>query len=165
MFSVPVVPRDSQSRARHIFYEQFNQLHRHAQMNTIWSKLRRQAHHLQELSEAKEIATVKSSQEIGVHLISINRIRGSEGRAHEFDDEFRPLQKHTRERWLGVATARYMGKSLPPISLVRLGCDYYVRDGHHRISVARAMGQNEIEAEVTQWDAESEDVCKAASLN
>ena len=165
MYSVPVIPGDVQSRARHIFYEQFNQLHRRANINQVWSKLRRQANHLQELSEAQESAIVKSSQEIGVQLVSISRIRGSEGRADEFDGEFRPLKSFSRERWLSVATARYLGQSLPPVTLVRLGCNYYVRDGHHRVSVAKAMGQNEIEAEVTLWDAKTDDVCLAASLN
>jgi hypothetical protein len=160
-----VIPRDAQTRARHIFFDQFDQMYRKARLQQVWSKLHRHNYQLQDLGQAKQKETVQSSQTAGVQLIPIDRIQGSEGRTQDFDAEFRPLNKHTRERWLNVATARYMGKSLPPISLVRLGCSYFVRDGHHRISVAKAMGQYEIEAEVTLWNAESEALCSANSPN
>jgi len=44
-----------------------------------------------------------------------------------------------------------MGTPLPPVELVQVGDVYFVRDGHHRISVARTVGQRDIEAEVTVW--------------
>jgi len=84
-------------------------------------------------------------------MVSIRDIRGSEGRCGDFDADFRPLQGHTRDRWVGIATAREMGKTLPPVELIQIGDLYFVRDGHHRISVAQAMGQEAIEAEVTAW--------------
>jgi hypothetical protein len=52
-------------------------------------------------------------------------------------------------RWLSVARALEKGVALPPVELIQLGDRYFVRDGHHRISVARAMRQDEIEATVT----------------
>lgn len=159
--TTPVVANDTKTRARHLFYDRFSRLHRQANIMHLWATLRRNEHHLQDLAQAKKNADVKSSQVIGIQMIPINRIRGSEGRTHDFDTEFRPLKKHSRERWLRVAAARYAGKTLPPITLIRLGCDYFVRDGHHRISVAKALGQVEIEAEVMLWDAESEEVCLA----
>ncbi len=161
-YAAPIVTHDKNTRARIIFYEQFNDVHKRAQINKIWSTLIRKDHRLQNLSTAKTTANVQSSQSAGVQLVSIKQIVGSQGRADDFDSEFRPLKKHDRERWLGVAAARYLGQSLPPVSLVRLGCSYYVRDGHHRISVAKTMGQQEIEAEVIMWDAESDAVCDAA---
>jgi hypothetical protein len=54
-------------------------------------------------------------------------------------------------RWLRVAAARDQGKVLPPVVLVQVGDVYFVRDGHHRISVARTLGQLDIEGEVTVW--------------
>jgi hypothetical protein len=54
-------------------------------------------------------------------------------------------------RWLRIAAARDQGKVLPPVVLVQVGDVYFVRDGHHRISVARALGQQDIEAQVTLW--------------
>ena len=84
--------------------------------------------------------------------VSIHSIRGSEGRCGDFDAEFRPLQSYTRQRWVGIAAARYMGRAMPAVELIQMGDLYFVRDGHHRISVAKAMGQESIEAEVTVWE-------------
>jgi hypothetical protein len=79
-------------------------------------------------------------------------IRGTEGRAQGFDDEFYPLSDQTRQRWQSVACALEAGIELPPVQLIQVGSTYYVRDGHHRVSVNRALGQEAIEAEVTVWD-------------
>jgi hypothetical protein len=78
--------------------------------------------------------------------IPLSRISGSEGRSEDFDAGFLPLKSHLQERWVGIAAARRQGIALPPVELVQAGDDYYVRDGHHRISVAKVMGQIEIEA-------------------
>ena len=64
-------------------------------------------------------------------------------------------------RWLRVATVRGRDKVLPPVVLVQVGHVYFVRDGHHRISVARALGQLDIEAEVTIWQVSGELPCDA----
>ncbi|MGQ0604752.1 MAG: hypothetical protein ACT4QE_23985 [Anaerolineales bacterium] len=89
---------------------------------------------------------------LGLRTIPINLIRGSENRHGDFDADFHPLREHTKERWVSVAMAALTGLPLPPIEVVLVGSMYYVRDGHHRISVARALGQTEIEAEVTVWE-------------
>ena len=54
--------------------------------------------------------------------------------------------------WVRVVMARSQGVPLPPVSLVQVGACYFVEDGHHRISVAHALGQVMIEAEITVWD-------------
>jgi hypothetical protein len=87
----------------------------------------------------------------GIQVVPITQIQGSESRSSDFDRDFHPLQDRTRERWLSVAVARQRGKSLPPVELIQVGEIYFVRDGHHRISVARALGQQEIEARVLVW--------------
>ena len=81
----------------------------------------------------------------------LDDIRGTEGRAQGFDDQFNPLSDQTRQRWQRVAIALDEGVPLPPVQLIQVGGTYYVRDGHHRISVNRAMGLEVIEAEVTVW--------------
>jgi hypothetical protein len=86
--------------------------------------------------------------------VPISQIGGSEGRVGDFDRDFNPLKDYTRRRWLGIAAARERGKVLPPVSLVQVGDVYFVKDGHHRISVARAVGQDAIEARVTAWQVE-----------
>jgi hypothetical protein len=86
--------------------------------------------------------------------VPIAQIRGSEGRTGDFDRDFNPIKNHTRQRWLGIAVAREQGKVFPPVSLVQVGDLYFVKDGHHRISVARAFGQEAIEAKVVVWQME-----------
>lgn len=79
-------------------------------------------------------------------------IRGSEGRTNDFDDQFYPLTSQGRQRWQRVAQALIEGMALPPAELIQVGGEFYVRDGHHRLSVTRALGQEVIEANVTVWD-------------
>ncbi len=86
---------------------------------------------------------------IGVYTVALREIRGSEGRVKDFDADFRPLRGHLKERWARVALARLKGIPLPPVELIRAGNEYYVRDGHHRVSVARALGEEYVDAEVT----------------
>ncbi|MDX1414937.1 MAG: hypothetical protein R3293_12150 [Candidatus Promineifilaceae bacterium] len=82
----------------------------------------------------------------GVQLVALDQIVGSENRTTDFDNMFYPLRAHLQDRWAGIAAARRLGIVLPPVELIQVGQEYYVRDGHHRISVARALGQESIEA-------------------
>jgi uncharacterized protein (DUF1015 family) len=84
--------------------------------------------------------------------VPIAKIQGSEGRCQDFDSAFHPTHNHTEERWVSIATAEKLEVSLPPVELIQVGEIYYVRDGHHRISVAKSLGQMVIEAQVTVWD-------------
>ena len=56
------------------------------------------------------------------------------------------------ERWLSVYSAIYQDIGLPPVSLIEIRGAYFVRDGHHRISVARTLGNVNVDAELTAWD-------------
>ncbi len=87
--------------------------------------------------------------------VPISQIRGSEGKSGEFDAQFRPLKRYSRDRWVSVAVAYLQGKTLPPVELIKVGRQYFVRDGHHRISVARAYGQYDVDAVVTICDAQA----------
>jgi hypothetical protein len=87
-------------------------------------------------------------------------IQRSEFRSEDFDADFRPLQKRTRGRWLSIATAWLMRVAMPPVELIQVRDVYYVRDGHRRISVARAMGQEYIEAGVIVWEMGEQPLCE-----
>jgi hypothetical protein len=86
----------------------------------------------------------------GVREIPLDAITGTiePARARDFDNEFRP-SKLARDRWLRIWMAINHGRSLPPISVVQVGDRYAIRDGHHRVSVARACGAATIAAVVT----------------
>ena len=81
----------------------------------------------------------------------IDQIKGSEGRSQDFDQDFNPLKLRNQGRWLSIARAWHHGVSLPAVDLIKVGDVYLVRDGHHRISVARYMGSDFIDARVTEW--------------
>lgn len=88
----------------------------------------------------------------GVRPVLIENIRGSLGRAGDFDCDFNPLDGRLRERWQRIAMAYIHHVSLKPVELIQVDERYFVKDGHHRISVARALGQCAIDAEVTVWE-------------
>lgn len=101
--------------------------------------------------------------------VSIDAIIGSEGKSEDFNRSFNAKYDRTRTRWMNIAKARLAGRELPPVELIQVDNSYSVRDGHHRISVARALGENYIDAEVRQWDveplAEGEAGCKVRDTN
>jgi uncharacterized ParB-like nuclease family protein len=88
---------------------------------------------------------------LGLRQIAISDIRGTESRTSDFDASFNPLSARTMQRWTSVLQARLNDRPLPPVDLIKVGDEYFVRDGHHRISVAHALGQEFIDAEVTEW--------------
>lgn len=87
-----------------------------------------------------------------VEMVPVDRIVGSAGRFRDFDLAFRPRHQGGRERWLNIARARYMGVHLPRPMLLKIGSAYFVEDGNHRVSVARAAGERAVEAFVTEID-------------
>jgi hypothetical protein len=117
----------------------------------VWSALTGNSHRLLSLALVRDTCTVRGCCRVGIKTMPLRQIRGSEGRCDDYDIGFRPVQTHTRGRWLSVATACQLRVTLPPVELIQVGDIYFVRDGHHRISVARALGQKYIEAEVTAW--------------
>lgn len=92
-------------------------------------------------------------RDLGIRIIEINRIIGSLGRFDEFDRGFMPRHEHTLRRWMSIDRAIYQGIPLPPIEVYLVGDAYFVVDGNHRISVARMLGQDFIEAHVIEIDA------------
>jgi hypothetical protein len=120
-------------------------------MHRVRSLLTGKSHRLFSLEAIQTVCDVRGRRYAGVQIVPIRQIRGSVGRPKDFDVNFAPLQTHTKARWLSIAVARQAGEEMPPVKLIRIGDVYFVRDGHHRISVARALGQQEIEAEVIVW--------------
>lgn len=87
---------------------------------------------------------------LGLRTIEIDKIVGSIGRYRDFDRAFMPRQTQTKDRWIRVDSAHYDAIPLPPIEVYKLGEVYFVKDGNHRVSVARERGQLMIDAYVTE---------------
>jgi hypothetical protein len=90
-----------------------------------------------------------SERRIGLQVVALDAIVGSVDRAREFDRRFRPTSGRVRSRWEHIAAMVRRGEPLPPVDLLRIGELHFVRDGHHRVSVARALGRVDIDAYVT----------------
>lgn len=89
---------------------------------------------------------------LGCISISIHEIIGSEGRCLNFDKAFFPIRSHIKDRWVWIATLILMGSGLPAIETIKIKDYFFVRDGHHRISVSRQLGIVYIDANVTAWE-------------
>lgn len=109
-------------------------------------------HILPNLQEFKGREKVYGWQYIGIREIPIEMIVGSEDPSPEFDCEFFPLNKHSRERWLDIAFGMLSGIDIPPIELIQVPNGYFAQSGLYRISVYRMMGYKVIPAYVTSWD-------------
>jgi hypothetical protein len=91
-----------------------------------------------------------SEHDVGLQSIPLESIVGTVDRTKEFDRSFLPTSPRLRGRWERIAAAQRRGEGLPPISAYRIGDLHFVRDGHHRVSVARSLGREAIDAYVTE---------------
>jgi hypothetical protein len=96
---------------------------------------------------------LRGSSYAGIKVVPIRSIIGSESRITDFDQAFHPMNEAARERWVNIGLAYMAGLPLPAIQLIEIGNAYFIRDGHHRVSVARAFGQAAMDAEVITWKA------------
>lgn len=100
--------------------------------------------------EVVEALGRRGERRLGLQLIPLDAIIGSVDKVRDFDRRFRPTSDKSRARWERIARASRVGEEIPPIDVYKLGDYYFVRDGHHRVSVARALRLKLIEAEVTE---------------
>ena len=89
-------------------------------------------------------------RDLGVVSIAIDSIAGTVDRRKEFDREFRPTSSRARARFERIAEAARRGVAMPPIDVYRVGELHFVRDGHHRVAVARAQARDRIDARVVE---------------
>jgi hypothetical protein len=138
-------------QANHLFH----QAYLGGKLNQLWATIRGRSTYLLNLTDVTTGQPLVGRHYKGTQIVPIQQIRGSEGRSRDFDHHFQPLQGHTEGRWRSVALAFLTGVGLPPVQLIQVGEAYFVQDGHHRISVARALGQTYIDAEVVVWEVGS----------
>jgi hypothetical protein len=132
----------------------FDRERRRRALATIAARLRLEpddVSHMLPFEEVVEALGRVGETDLGIQTIALDSIVGTvDRRAGTFDRAFRPARAETRGRWLGIAAARRRGEAMPPIDVYRIGELHFVRDGHHRVSVARALGDTVIEARVRE---------------
>jgi hypothetical protein len=104
--------------------------------------------------DVRTILRPRSESYLGMRTVPLSRIVGSEGRYRDFNRSFLPRSQHLKSRWTNVTLAHYRQVNLPAIKLYEIGGVYFVRDGNHRVSVARSRGVEFIDAEVVSLNAE-----------
>lgn len=134
--------------------EDFLRARIHETMGKIFAVISNKDETLLPFSKVKSAIKPKSEKYKGVKPVRIDSIVGSEDRYEDFDAHFLPSRGHLEGRWKRVDLAYYEEVTLPPIRLYEISGVYFVRDGNHRISVARAQGVDFIDAEITMLDAD-----------
>lgn len=102
------------------------------------------------LDEVTDVLGRRGQRYLGLQTIRLDSIVGSASSRRDFDRRFRPTSNRVRERWEQLALAQRRGAPIPPIDLYRVGDLHFVDDGHHRVSIAVATGQETIDAYVTE---------------
>jgi hypothetical protein len=92
---------------------------------------------------------MRGERSLGLQSIRLDHVVGTVDSRRDFDRRFRPTSSKVRERWERLALAQRRGDAIPPIDVYRVGDLYFVKDGHHRVSIAIATGQKTIDAYVT----------------
>jgi len=125
-----------------------------ARMRAFWddilNHLRGKPAELLSFDDVKERLRLREESYKGLQNVPIDQIAGSVGRYRDFTSSFLPKSGKMQERWSRVYAEANGMRGLPPIELYKVGDVYFVRDGNHRVSVARRMGAKTIEAHVTE---------------
>ncbi len=142
---------NGQSRLiRHIAGEEFEQAFRKGFWRSVMGWFRQSSNQLLPFDEVRNVLPVLGQYDIGMQQIPLDKIIGSVGRYNDFDKAFLPRQRHTRGRWINIDMANLQDVILPPIEVYKVGEVYFVKDGNHRVSVAREKGQAFIDANVIE---------------
>ena len=134
-------------------HEDFDSARFKAFRRAIRATLTRRSRRLLSLDRVLEAAGLEGKAFGGVREIPLDKVVGSavaEAKAADFDPGFLPVNRRLRDRWTRIYTAMVEGDELPPIDVYKLDDAYYVIDGHHRVSVARNLGRDVINARVVE---------------
>jgi hypothetical protein len=121
-----------------------------ALLRRIWSAIRGRPQRLLAYDDVRSKIRVGGPVYRGVRSVPLAQIVGSVNRYRDFDRAFLPSQARTADRWTSLGRAYFDDVSLPPVKLYQVGEVYFVVDGNHRVSVAREMGREYIDAEVQE---------------
>jgi len=132
----------------------FSKLRTRETLTRILSLLKPQKDEMLSLGDVRSLLRPDSETYRGMRTVLLDRIVGSEGRYQDFNRAFLPRNDKLMRRWTRVDIAHYQNISLPPIKLFEIGGVYFVRDGNHRVSVAKAQGAEFIDAEVISLASE-----------
>ncbi len=130
--------------------QDFEKAHNKGVWRRVINRLTGKTNELLPFDEVRNRLPIRGQHYAGLKEVPMENIVGSFGRYHDFDRAFLPTQKRTKDRWISIDKAHHFQTPLPPVELYKLGDIYFVKDGNHRVSVAREQGQLEVDAYVTE---------------
>ena len=133
-------------------HEDFERAYHRSWWRKFIARLTGRSNELLPFDEVRHSLPYRGQRDIGLQTVPLDKIVGSVGRYRDFDRAFLPTQRQTTERWVNIRKAHYRDVSLPPVDLYKIGDVYFVKDGNHRVSVARDRNQTDIDAYVTEID-------------
>jgi len=128
----------------------FSQARKKVFMERVLSSLAGRPTHLLSYEEVRRNLHLRERGAPRLEDIPLDKIVGSVGRYKDFTRTFLPLEEHLKERWVRVDALALGQTGFPPIEVYKVGDVYFVRDGNHRVSVARQLGSPTIQAHVTE---------------
>jgi hypothetical protein len=128
----------------------FYESRRKAFLEALLDGVRRQPTDLLAFESVRACLNIHGQVALGHQIVPVDHIVGSEGRYSDFDRRFLPRTEAVEQRWRSIERAMNRLVDLPPVDLWKISDVYFVRDGNHRVSVARWMGQRHIDALVTE---------------
>lgn len=128
----------------------FERARHKAFFNELASFFSRRSNRLLSYHEVRSRFKPEGESYRGMQEVPIRQIVGSLDRFRDFDREFLPRHSHSAGRWQNVDRAFHQDIRLPPVQLYKVGDVYFVKDGNHRVSVARERGVEFIDAEVIE---------------
>jgi uncharacterized ParB-like nuclease family protein len=133
--------------------DDFARARRRAALGELAGRLRGQAGDVRTLLPFEEVVAAlgrTGERRLGLQTIRLDTVVGSVDRAGEFDAAMRPRTGRAGRRWKRINAAQRQGEGMPPIDVFRVGGLHFIEDGHHRVSVARHLGNETIEAYVVE---------------
>lgn len=143
-YSSRVVNLDQRCRAlfQHAYYQGL--------FRRLISWVNRNPNRLGSCQSLQNLSTLQTSRDNGLSSVEIKAIVGSINHHRDFDACFLPSNERCRQRWMRIARMFLTGEPMPAVELVQVNGLYYVVDGHHRVSVARALGMSFIDAHICE---------------
>jgi dienelactone hydrolase len=132
--------------------QEWNQARRRAFAQDILAAFTSRPADLLPFEDVRQKLNLRHARYLGLQDVSLDQIVGSVGRYRDFTRAFFPRQDDMRERWRRIQQLTTSGRGFPPIELLKVGHVYFVRDGNHRVSVARQQGAPAIQAYVWEYE-------------
>lgn len=119
---------------------------------SVFTRLRGRDNRVLLLSDVLDTVGAAGQTHVGVQEIRVDRIVGTENRGEDFSRDFHPRKSWLENRWVGIYKLMARSEFHEPISVIEVGGVYFLRDGHHRVSVARELDREFLPATVTRYN-------------